>query len=236
MAEWFNSLSDLARIYAFIAIPSTVVLLLQSILVLIGAGANSVDADVSDVSDVSGLTDAPDVPDDVSADMPDIPDDVSADDASADAPDAPSSPHDHGLSLFSVRGIMAFLCVGSWSGLVMADNGVPTPLTIILSFLIGTAALFGMAFMVKSIMKLQSAGNLDISNALGKIGEVYIPIPAEGKGKGKITVIIQEKFTEISAVTTDKVPIKTGESVRIVATNGSDLVSVERISKEFGGK
>lgn len=197
MSEWFEALSSVAKIYAFIAIPSSVVLIIQTVLVFFGVGEAESDVEI-----------------DVDGDLGDVNADVNS---------------DGGLTLFSVRGIMAFLCVGGWSGLVFEGMGLHLILVLLLSFICGSAALVGIAFLVRAILKLQDNGNTDISNAIGKIGEVYIPVPGEGKGKGKITLVLQEKFSEVYAITQEKETIKTGESVRVVSTNGLDLVVVERL-------
>ncbi|MBE6551373.1 MAG: hypothetical protein E7665_04485 [Ruminococcaceae bacterium] len=197
MFEWFEALSSIAKIYAFIAIPSTVILVIQTVLVLFGIGDAEADVEI-----------------DADGDLGDVSADVNG---------------DGGLTLFSVRGIMAFLCVGGWSGLVFEKLGLHLIVVIALSLICGSAALVGIAFLVRALLKLQDNGNTDISNAIGKIGEVYIPIPGEGKGKGKITLVLQEKFSEVYAITQESETIKTGESVRVVSTNGLDLVVVERL-------
>ncbi|MEA4831191.1 MAG: NfeD family protein [Oscillospiraceae bacterium] len=202
MIKWFEALSDVSSIYAIIAIPSTVILVLQTILLLFGIGDGS---DGSADIDVNG-------------------DGVIDPGSGADTGDA-------GLSLFSVRGIMAFFCVGSWSGMLFDGMSLPVVLTVLLSAACGFAALMLIAVLMKLMLKLQSSGNIDLNNAIGKVGEVYIPIPGCAKGRGKVNIIIQEKYSEVSAMTKDPDTIKTGEQVRVVSTNGLDMFVVERIIK-----
>ena len=45
---------------------------------------------------------------------------------------------------------------------------------------------------------LQQSGNLDTMNAIGLTGEVYVPILENAKGK--VTLIVQERFTEMDAI------------------------------------
>ena len=188
MSEWFNSLDSLQRIFAFIAIPATAVLLIQTVLIFFGIG-----------------------------------------DAEADDGDIPA---DTGLALFSIRGIVAMLCIGGWSGIVLGDTPLSDPIVIILSVIIGLAALFGMAFLIKLILRLQSSGNIQLSNAIGKVGQVYLTIPANGTGSGKVNIIIQETFTEVQAITRDTSAIKTGETVRVVSTDELGMFVVERVVKQ----
>ena len=45
MFEWWESLGEIGRVFACVAIPSTVILFLQTILMLIGIGGSDADAD-----------------------------------------------------------------------------------------------------------------------------------------------------------------------------------------------
>ena len=197
MIQWWNSLDTFARVYAFIAIPSTLVLIVQTILLMIGLNDSDDGLDLTD----NGLSDTPG-------------------DGGSD-----------GLALFSIRGIMALLTVGGWSGLALYASGVNRPLTILISAVCGVAALFGIAYLMRATMKLQSNGNISLSHAIGKTGRVYIPIPASTQGSGKITLTLQERFLEADAVTTADRKLVTGEAVRVVATDDSGLLVVEPVVK-----
>ncbi len=127
---------------------------------------------------------------------------------------------------------MAFLCIGGWSGIVFAGTDMGSALAIFLAILCGFAALVGMAYMLKLILSLQSSGNINLANAIGKVGQVYIPIPGDRKGSGKVNVIIQDKYTEINAITNEPETLKTGEAVRIVSTDETGLLVVERLKRQ----
>ncbi|MFA6948810.1 MAG: hypothetical protein WCQ72_07500 [Eubacteriales bacterium] len=195
MIGWFNSLDALQRVFALIAIPSTVILLIQTILFFFGLGSDS-DADGDGLADSTG--------------------------------------GDDGFALFSVRSVMAMLCVGGWSGIVLAEY-MPSAPAVIIAAVIGFVALICMALLIKLILRLQSNGNIALSNAIGKVGQVYIPIPGNMSGHGKITLTIQDNFTEIEAVTGDENTIRTGETVRVVSTDEMGLVVVERIMPKKNG-
>ena len=197
MTAWLESLPTLQLIFAFIAIPATLVLIVQTVLLLIGMGDTDADADFD-------------------------PDGIDIGEAAEG---------DGGLALFSVRGIVAMLCIAGWSGVVFVDFGLPDILSVLLASICGIAALFGMAYLMKAVMKLQSNGNIQLGSAIGKIGEVYIPIPPKGEGRGKITVNVQERLIEIDAISASEAALKTGDTVRVVATDESGLVVVEKVVK-----
>ena len=88
-----------------------------------------------------------------------------------------------------------------------------------------------MAYLMKLIYRLQSSGNIDIGNAIGKVGQVYIPIPAGGKAGGKVTVTVQERLAEFDAITIGDTTLATGTYVRITAVGDSGVLVVEPISQ-----
>ncbi len=193
MIEWWNGMDLVGQIFSLVAIPSTLVLVVQTVLVLFGIG------------------------DDADADFDGAEDFIAGDD---------------GFVLFSLRGIMAMAAIGGWSGLVMHEAGIALPVTIILAFAFGFMALVAIAFFMKLSVRLQSSGNLVLGYAVGKVGTVYIPIPAEMKGSGKVNLTVQERFVEVDAVTPASRKLTTGESVRIIATNEVGMVVVEPVNKD----
>ncbi len=213
MAAWWESLGAIGRIFAFIAIPSTLILIVQTILLFFGIGASH-DAD-------GGFDGGYD-----SVDVSDI-DDPSADGIDAGDDSDSSDGHDGGAALFSLRGIIAMLCIGGWSGVVLTGAGINTTLSVILSIVFGAAALVGMFYLMKAAMTLQSCGNIDLGNAIGKTGRVYIPIPPNGTGRGKISITVQETLIEVDAITTADRKLATGETVRVVSTDETGLLVVE---------
>ncbi len=206
MKEWWDSLSQMSQVFATVAIPATVVMVLQTILLFFGMG---------DGDDV------------------DIADDV--DDISSGALDGSD-----GLSLFTIRGIVAFFAVGGWTGIAVDNANGSEILAIILSILAGSAALFGIAYLFKFALKLQNNGTLSLENAVGKTGEVYIPIPANRKGTGKVMVTVQERLSELSAITSEERDLKTGEYIRVIEAIDDQTVLVvshdsdETIEKKGG--
>ncbi len=141
---------------------------------------------------------------------------------------------DAGLSFFTLRGIVSMLCIMGWSGFVFldADLGLPTPIGVLISVVLGMITLVLVAFAMRGIARLQSSGNLDIRNAIGKVGQVYLTIPADGKSAGKVNLTVQEQFKEFSAMTVGNEPIKTGEYVRVVSVSDTGVLMVEPINKQ----
>lgn len=198
MIAWWNNLDLIQQIFALIAIPSTLLIIVQTILMLIGIGADSADVDgVDGVDDVDGV------------DMP-----------------------DDGLAIFSLRGVLSMLCITGWVAVALLETSLPRGISIAIAIACGVATLVGIAYLMRAINRLQSSGNIDIENCIGKVAEVYIPIPSAGNGSGKVNLTVQEKFSEFSAITTFGEPIKTGSLVRVVAVSESGVLVVEPLTKK----
>ena len=227
MDIWWSSLTFLQRILFFIAAPATIILVIQTILVLIGHGGEH----DSDSSDVSGLHDSPDISLDHDISDISIDHDVSLDhdidhDVSVDHDhDGHSTGHESGFSLFSVRGIMAFFAVGGFLGIAMLDSGVSEVIAMLVSLAGGFLALLMIAYLMHTVSKLQSSGNMDIHNSIGKTATVYLPISE--KQAGKVTVTFQERFTELKATGSEE--LATGTFVKIVKVIDNETVYVEKI-------
>lgn len=199
MINWWNGLELVQQIFALIAIPSTAILIIQTVLQLIGIGGDDVPEDI----DGDGIPDS------------DL-------DAAAAA--------DDGLSLFSIRGILSMLCITGWLGVGLLETALPDWAAILIAVAAGVATLIGIAFLMRGIYKLQSSGNIDISNAIGKVAQVYIPIPAAGAGSGKVTITLQEKFCEYTAITAAAEALKTGGYVRVVSVSDGGVLLVEPLT------
>ena len=70
MFEWWNSLGITMQVFYCIAIPATLIIVIQTILLMIGIGHGGEGIEFSDTSGIDGLGDVPDMPADVPADIP----------------------------------------------------------------------------------------------------------------------------------------------------------------------
>lgn len=196
--EWWNALGLASQIFFCIAVPATLVLLIQTVLMMIGIG------------------------DDMDTDIPDLPDGVFGDGDIAG--DTDISGFD-GLRIFSVRGIIAFFVVFGWIGVAMDGADCPLWLTILVAILGGFAMMLFLAVLLRLTMRLKSDGNIDNRNAIGTSGKVYLTVPAARRGEGKVQIMLQGSFVERNAVTDDEEPIPTGSEIVVTGISGqTDLV------------
>ena len=134
--------------------------------------------------------------------------------------------HGSGFRLFSMQSIIAFFCLFGWTGLIfMKACDLHVAVAAVLAFICGFAGMFLMALALWGMLKIQSDGTLNVKNALGLSGEVYIPIPARRECPGKVMVKVQDQLTEFEAVTDDEEKIATGTQVTVIGiTKGTTLI------------
>ena len=207
--DWWNSLSTAAQIFACVAIPATLVLLIQTIMMFLGLGEDS-DGGMDDIGDGADT---------------DIGDGDLGDDIDADIYDAAGL---DGLRIFTVRGIIAFFVVFGWVGVLMDSSGADLYLTLPIAAVCGFGMMVALAFLFRAVMRLRSDGNIDNRNAIGTAGKVQLTIPPARTGEGKVHLMLQGAYVERSAVTDEEEAIPTGCEIVVVGVSGQTDLVVKR--------
>ncbi|MCL2089477.1 MAG: hypothetical protein FWH14_08335 [Oscillospiraceae bacterium] len=212
LSSWWESIGLLQKALACVAIPSTVILVVQTILMLFGLGFDG-DADVSDTSGLD--TDVGDLLDKDAAEAVHYRDDGIL-----------------GMRLFTVRGIVAFFSVGGWMGIAMVDLGLSQLISGLIALAAGFASLVFVANMITWSMKLQEKGNMDINRAIGHIAQVYTTIPPGMKGHGKVIVTFDERYAELEAMTSESKGYKPKDTVRVLEVLSKGVLLVGPVLTE----
>jgi hypothetical protein len=126
------------------------------------------------------------------------------------------------VGILSFKALCAFAGIFGLVGLILMDRGISTGGRVAASAGAGFIGMLGVGWMMRGLSRLQSAGNIDIRNAVGCRGTVYIPIPGAKGGQGKVTVNVQGRSMEFGAVT-DGEALATGTPVTVLAVEGETL-------------
>lgn len=212
MTDWWEALGSAGQVFACIAIPATVMLLIQMVLTLIGLGGDDADADADGIDD--GIDDGIEIDD-------------------ADEAFQRGDVFDGGLRLFTMRGLIAFFSVMGWVGTICCGNELNLSLSILISVASGFLAMTVIALLMKWLLSLQYDGTENIRDALGVSGTVYLRIPPARTGKGKINAIIQGKLCEKYAVTDEETMINADEEVTVVGISGEETLIVRRKHRKY---
>ncbi len=129
------------------------------------------------------------------------------------------------VRLLSVRTVVAGLTFFGLGGLAGNAWGSHPMGSLAIACCSGFAALYMVAWTMRTLMRLRSDGTAHIENAVGLSAVVYLTIPGQRGGKGKITVTVQNRTMEYEAET-ERDTLPTGTLVQIVAVGGHDTVEV----------
>ncbi len=152
-------------------------------------------------------------------------------DMEADASDFEADDGGVGFQFFTFKNVVAFFTIFGWSGITCIDNGLSTSITLIISIIAGLAMMVLTSLLFYWMYKLAESGTLKIQNAVGIIGEVYLPIGAERSKMGKVQIKVQGSLRELEAITDDIEELKTGSMVKVTEVVSSEILLVEKLSK-----
>lgn len=186
--EWFSSLEPELKMYWIIALITSLIFVIQTIMTFIGV----------DSSD--GLSA------DFDGDMH----------------------HDGPFQLFSFRNLVNFFLGYGWAAVCFYNTISSTLGLNIVAIVIGLLFVGIFFFLMLQITKLASDKTFKITDTLGKTADVYLVIPAERKGKGKIQVSVGGAYHEIDAMT-DGEKMPTGSKAYVESLIDNQTVLVSRI-------
>ncbi len=129
------------------------------------------------------------------------------------------------VGLLTFRTIVLGLAFFGLAGRAASAADIEPGPSLVVALAAGGAALFGVAYLMRSLYRLRADGSVRIERAVGCCGTVYLSVPAQKGGAGKVLLNVQNRTMEYQAVTAqDALP--TGSPVRVVAVVSPDTVEV----------
>jgi hypothetical protein len=119
------------------------------------------------------------------------------------------------LHLGSARAIAAGLTFLGLGGLFGLELGVGAVLSVAIGIAFGGVAHVGTAMALKAMSKFEQDRTLVLDRAIGQTGTVYLAVPAESHGMGKVHVSVQDRLIECPAISRHEA-IPTGSSVLVI--------------------
>ncbi len=156
--------------------------------------------------------------------------DVDGGDADFDLGDGSGDTLDTGgtLQLFSVRNIINFLLGVGWGGVCFSQTIDNHTLLALVALLTGCVFVGVFLFLFSQMHRLEHDGTFRIEDAVGQVADVYLRIPGERQGEGKIQFSFQGSVQELPAIT-DGPGIATGQKVRVREVIGGHTLLVEKL-------
>jgi hypothetical protein len=129
------------------------------------------------------------------------------------------------FKVLTLQTAVAFLTFFGLSGTLCLRQGLADHWTLIIAVLSGSVAFSIVAYLTSLLVRLESKGNVDLQNSVGQVARVYLRIPGQHQGHGKVTLTIQGRTVECKAVTAGA-EIPTGSEVQVIGTRTGHTVEV----------
>lgn len=142
--------------------------------------------------------------------------------------DTDSGDGDMPFELFTLRNLINFLLGFSWTGISFYQSIENKTILIGISVVVGLFFVGIFFFLIKQILKLSEDNSFRIENTINKTAEVYLTIPENKSGKGKIQISVNGSFHELDAITNSSEKLTSGSTVKVVAVD-HNLLIVEKI-------
>ncbi len=200
LTELWTSLSPFMKVIWGITLVASLIFIIQTIMTFVGA--------------------------DTGADM-----DVDASfDTDVDMADFDAAVGSGGVNLYTFRNFVNFFLGFGWTSVLL--NGVirSRGLLLLISVLVGIAFVAMVMYLFKWLYSMQQTGNINVyKSAVGCTGTVYLNIPAERGGEGKVQITIQGAVREYNALTEgDALP--TGTPIKVVEVVNPSTLLVEPLN------
>lgn len=209
---WWDNLDSVIKMLYCIAIPATLIFLIQTVLSVAGGFEGGSGLDTTDTSafDFDGNADA-------SADV--------HDGGNIDQFLDGGNPADFSImSLLTLQGIVTFFTVMSWTSIAGISAGGWVLPSVLIGMVFGVIAMYAVARLIRASKKLTANGTLNLMFALGETGVVYVPVSSSAMGK--VTLNLQGRHVECTATTFSDQVLATGAAVRVVDVR-EDILVVE---------
>lgn len=203
MEAWWQEITLLNKVFALSALLFSVLFVWQIIAILIGVAPDShVQVDAAGAAHGS----------DVHGHAP-----HSADGAVT-------------FTLVSLRSLLAFGTLFSWSGTLYLFGGTSAVLAIVFSVFWGLIAMFAVSYLLYCLLRLQERGNISHSSAIGAEGTVYMDIPEAGIGQ--IRVPAGGVMSFLKARSLNGMPLSAGTKVIVVGIDENNVLEVRPLEEE----
>ncbi len=198
ISQWWADLSPLMKVLWGITLTASLIFIIQSIATFIGADAGDSDFDTSFDTDIDGIGD--------------------------------SSFEGHsGMNLYTFRNFVNFFLGFGWTSVLLAGKISSTGLLFTIAAIVGIALVAAVMYLFKWLSSMQQSGTINVyKSAVGCQGTVYLTIPGERQGEGKVQITINNAVREYYAQT-DGDTIKTGKPIKVVEVINDHTLLVEEL-------
>lgn len=134
------------------------------------------------------------------------------------------------FSILSFRALSAAIGFFGLAGLAASQSAIEPIPTLALALGAGVVALFLVAWVMNLLTKLNVDGTVRIERSIGARGTVYLAVPGQKEGAGKVHISQHNRLMEYNAVTS-QAPLPTGSKIVVVGVVNPDTVEVTSLTE-----
>ena len=200
LTELWNTLTPFMKVIWCITLAASLIFIIQTIMTFIGADTGGdMDVDASFDTDV---------------DMADV-------DAAVGS---------GGVNLYTFRNFVNFFLGFGWTAVILNGSVKSTGLLLLFAILVGIIFVVMVMYLFKWLYSMQQTGNINVyKSAVGCTGTVYLPIPAERGGEGKVQITINNAVREYNALTEGEA-LNTGTPIKVIEVINPGTLLVEPLN------
>ncbi len=132
------------------------------------------------------------------------------------------------FGILSLRAIVAAVTFFGLGGMIATTSGLDDLTSISIAAGAGLAAMIAVGLLMRFLYSLRAEGNLRTKNAVGLRGKVYLRIPPNHGGSGRIQLVQQGRTVDYYAMTASPEELPTGSDVVVVRVINAETVEVAR--------
>lgn len=138
---------------------------------------------------------------------------------------------DHGgaFGLLSMLSIVTFMMGTGWMGLACRlEWGLGSAVSALIAVGFGMAVLVLTSLMMFQMRRLDSAGEYNVRETVGRTGRVYLKVPASGGGTGQIEISVNGRRMIVNALSRRE-EIASFQSVKVLEVTDDGTLVVEPV-------
>lgn len=128
--------------------------------------------------------------------------------------------------ILSFKSLLSFMMMFGWAGIIGEAFNLNTILTVVIAIITGLVSLVAVAGLLYFFSKMSYSGTMQMENAIGKVGQVVLRIPAKKNGSGQVQINVQGSLRTLDAVTEETDEIKSGTNIRVIDIVNDDVLLV----------
>jgi len=141
----------------------------------------------------------------------------------ADVPGHDTTP---AFKLLSVQAMTGFLMGFGWGGFAaLKGSQFGMPAAIGIGVVCGLGMMWVLAMVLRGMHELESSGNIEVADVVGREAVVDVTVPASRAGRGRINVVIDQRQRSYAAIT-EGMELGRSTRVRILSAEGDNTLMV----------